>query len=124
MPNECLQFIAQDTQSSHCCHSLLFQGKVVSFFFFSPFFFPIMHFITLAFHLMFILKVSDNCRSLQDNNFVQIQTPVITSNDCEGAGELFQVAVSNTFVAIYCSFTSLILNVILFSPLHSVFNKI
>ncbi|XP_041088525.1 probable asparagine--tRNA ligase, mitochondrial [Polyodon spathula] len=27
----------------------------------------------------------------QENGFVQIQTPVITSNDCEGAGELFQV---------------------------------
>lgn len=31
---------------------------------------------------------------LQENGFVQIHTPVITSNDCEGAGELFQVEVS------------------------------
>lgn len=30
----------------------------------------------------------------QENGFVQIHTPVITSNDCEGAGELFQVEVS------------------------------
>lgn len=47
-----------------------------------------------AFHLIVILKVSDKRKSLQDNNFVQIHTPVITSNDCEGAGELFQVEVS------------------------------
>lgn len=31
---------------------------------------------------------------LQDNGFVEINTPIITSNDCEGAGELFQVEVS------------------------------
>lgn len=30
----------------------------------------------------------------QENGFVQIHTPVITSNDCEGAGEMFQVEVS------------------------------
>ncbi|CAH6792639.1 Nars2 [Phodopus roborovskii] len=29
----------------------------------------------------------------KDNGFVHIHTPVITSNDCEGAGELFQVEV-------------------------------
>ena len=27
----------------------------------------------------------------KDSGFVHIHTPVITSNDCEGAGELFQV---------------------------------
>ncbi|XP_010704471.1 probable asparagine--tRNA ligase, mitochondrial isoform X2 [Meleagris gallopavo] len=27
----------------------------------------------------------------QDNGYVHIHTPIITSNDCEGAGELFQV---------------------------------
>ncbi|NWS45850.1 SYNM protein, partial [Probosciger aterrimus] len=31
----------------------------------------------------------------QDNGYVHIHTPVITSNDCEGAGELFQIGVSN-----------------------------
>lgn len=31
---------------------------------------------------------------LQDSGFVHIHTPIITSNDCEGAGELFQVEVS------------------------------
>ncbi|NXN81112.1 SYNM protein, partial [Bombycilla garrulus] len=29
----------------------------------------------------------------QDNGYVHIHTPIITSNDCEGAGELFQVEV-------------------------------
>ncbi|XP_070554005.1 asparaginyl-tRNA synthetase-like isoform X3 [Ptychodera flava] len=31
----------------------------------------------------------------QDNDFVLINTPIITSNDCEGAGELFQVEPTN-----------------------------
>ncbi|NXC36569.1 SYNM protein, partial [Campylorhamphus procurvoides] len=31
----------------------------------------------------------------QDNGYVHIHTPIITSNDCEGAGELFQVEVSS-----------------------------
>ncbi|XP_071289019.1 asparaginyl-tRNA synthetase isoform X2 [Agelaius tricolor] len=30
----------------------------------------------------------------QDNGYVHIHTPVITSNDCEGAGELFQIETS------------------------------
>ncbi|XP_007939081.2 probable asparagine--tRNA ligase, mitochondrial [Orycteropus afer afer] len=32
---------------------------------------------------------------LQDSGFVHIHTPIITSNDCEGAGELFQVEPSS-----------------------------
>lgn len=28
---------------------------------------------------------------LQQNNFIQVQTPILTTNDCEGAGEVFQV---------------------------------
>ncbi|XP_041796831.1 probable asparagine--tRNA ligase, mitochondrial [Chelmon rostratus] len=31
----------------------------------------------------------------KENDFVQIHTPVITSNDCEGAGELFQIEPSS-----------------------------
>ncbi|XP_006882955.1 PREDICTED: probable asparagine--tRNA ligase, mitochondrial [Elephantulus edwardii] len=31
----------------------------------------------------------------KDNGFVHIHTPIITSNDCEGAGELFQVQASS-----------------------------
>ncbi|NXY72682.1 SYNM protein, partial [Glareola pratincola] len=30
----------------------------------------------------------------QDNGYMHIHTPIITSNDCEGAGELFQIEVS------------------------------
>ncbi|XP_057684817.1 probable asparagine--tRNA ligase, mitochondrial isoform X1 [Corythoichthys intestinalis] len=30
----------------------------------------------------------------KENGFVQIHTPIITSNDCEGAGELFQIEAS------------------------------
>ena len=32
--------------------------------------------------------------SIQSKGFIQVHTPVLTSNDCEGAGELFQVFVS------------------------------
>ncbi|XP_054240881.1 probable asparagine--tRNA ligase, mitochondrial isoform X3 [Indicator indicator] len=31
----------------------------------------------------------------QDNGYVHIHTPIITSNDCEGAGELFHIEVSS-----------------------------
>ncbi|XP_009949696.1 PREDICTED: probable asparagine--tRNA ligase, mitochondrial, partial [Leptosomus discolor] len=31
----------------------------------------------------------------QDNGYVHIHTPIITSNDCEGAGELFQIETPN-----------------------------
>ncbi|NXG90998.1 SYNM protein, partial [Stercorarius parasiticus] len=31
----------------------------------------------------------------QDNGYVHIHTPIITSNDCEGAGELFQIETSH-----------------------------
>nr|XP_025951916.1 probable asparagine--tRNA ligase, mitochondrial isoform X1 [Dromaius novaehollandiae] len=31
----------------------------------------------------------------QENGYVHIHTPIITSNDCEGAGELFQIETSN-----------------------------
>lgn len=34
------------------------------------------------------------CLLQQENGFLQIHTPIITSNDCEGAGELFEVEVS------------------------------
>ncbi|XP_074982405.1 asparaginyl-tRNA synthetase isoform X2 [Caretta caretta] len=32
---------------------------------------------------------------LRDNGYVHVHTPIITSNDCEGAGELFHVRTSN-----------------------------
>ncbi|OXB60351.1 hypothetical protein ASZ78_013500 [Callipepla squamata] len=35
----------------------------------------------------------------QDNGFVHIHTPIITSNDCEGAGELFQIEVASSQVS-------------------------
>ncbi len=31
----------------------------------------------------------------QDNRYIQIQTPILTSNDCEGAGEVFLVTPAN-----------------------------
>lgn len=42
---------------------------------------------------------SNATRAIQDyfhrNDFVQIQTPILTSNDCEGAGEVFLVRPAN-----------------------------
>ena len=40
----------------------------------------------------------------QENGFIQIHTPVISSNDCEGAGELFQVEVSMSCIDKGCLF--------------------
>uniref|UniRef100_A0A8C0YWQ8 asparagine--tRNA ligase n=2 Tax=Canis lupus familiaris TaxID=9615 RepID=A0A8C0YWQ8_CANLF len=40
------------------------------------------------------IEVVGNCDAT-DNGFVHIHTPIITSNDCEGAGELFQVEPSS-----------------------------
>ncbi|KAF4009607.1 hypothetical protein G4228_001115, partial [Cervus hanglu yarkandensis] len=40
------------------------------------------------------IEVVGNCDA-KDSGFVHIHTPVITSNDCEGAGELFQVEPSS-----------------------------
>ncbi|XP_043927950.1 probable asparagine--tRNA ligase, mitochondrial [Protopterus annectens] len=40
------------------------------------------------------IKVVGPCDPV-DNNFVHIHTPIITSNDCEGAGELFKVEPAN-----------------------------
>ena len=34
-----------------------------------------------------------------DRDFVQIHTPILTSNDCEGAGELFQVIPANSEIS-------------------------
>lgn len=31
--------------------------------------------------------------TLQDNDFIQVMTPILTSNDCEGAGDMFSVGV-------------------------------
>ena len=30
----------------------------------------------------------------QDRNFLHVHTPILTSSDCEGAGDLFEVKVS------------------------------
>ncbi|XP_056139088.1 probable asparagine--tRNA ligase, mitochondrial [Lampris incognitus] len=42
----------------------------------------------------------------KENGFMQIHTPVITSNDCEGAGELFQVEPSGNVKEENCNFFS------------------
>ncbi|XP_040819912.1 probable asparagine--tRNA ligase, mitochondrial isoform X2 [Ochotona curzoniae] len=44
------------------------------------------------------IEVVGNCDA-KDNGFVHIHTPIITSNDCEGAGELFQVEPSSKMKA-------------------------
>lgn len=36
------------------------------------------------------------CNYFHNNNFIQIDTPVLTSNDCEGAGETFTINTPNT----------------------------
>ena len=35
----------------------------------------------------------------RSKNYIQIQTPVLTSNDCEGAGEVFQVIPANEWIS-------------------------
>ncbi|XP_039084692.1 probable asparagine--tRNA ligase, mitochondrial isoform X2 [Hyaena hyaena] len=40
------------------------------------------------------IEIVGNCDT-KDSGFVHIHTPIITSNDCEGAGELFQVEPSS-----------------------------
>lgn len=47
-----------------------------------------------------------SCLLQQENGFVQIHTPIITSNDCEGAGELFEVEVSYNVCCPCLSFPS------------------
>ena len=37
-------------------------------------------------------------RHLQDEGFIQIQTPILTDNDCEGAGETFVVRPKDNFI--------------------------
>ncbi|KAG7259412.1 hypothetical protein CRUP_018810 [Coryphaenoides rupestris] len=46
------------------------------------------------------IDVVGECNPLE-GGFVQIHTPLITSNDCEGAGELFQVGREGGFVEIH-----------------------
>ena len=35
----------------------------------------------------------------QKENFIQVHTPILTSSDCEGAGDLFEVRVSSVLTA-------------------------
>ena len=37
----------------------------------------------------------------QGRGFIHVHTPVITSSDCEGAGELFEIRVSQIFLQIF-----------------------
>ena len=43
-----------------------------------------------------ISNVRVNCwfALLQDSGYCQVHTPILTANDCEGAGEVFVVEVS------------------------------
>lgn len=62
---------------------------------------------------------------LQDQGFIHVHTPILTSNDCEGGGDLFHVLVGNTTfkcaaIVTFTSLTTQILSVSLSSdPLIS-----
>lgn len=58
----------------------------------------------------------------QENGYIQIHTPVITSNDCEGAGELFQVEVSlfkHTFLRYWGLIWFLCIQFVFFCPMSN-----
>lgn len=37
---------------------------------------------------------------MDENNFVQISTPILTTNDCEGAGEVFMLIIVTVYLII------------------------
>lgn len=44
-----------------------------------------------------IVECSQGLHSyFQANDFLQVHTPILTSNDCEGAGEMFRIAKEST----------------------------